>query len=340
MGPLPDEDTIPIQVSDTVTRGTVKPTYPVRSIPTDRETGGDAIANGFVYRGTLIPALRDKLVFGDITTGRMWYANRAEVLAADDGNPATVAPIYEIETDLRRLTEEKFRERGGKAQVLPGMAMVSGRGRVDVRFADDDAGELYVLTKSDGMIRKIVSARTTTAPAPTQVLPRRGGAQASHRSVGRRLSNPVMPTPASIAAGKKDLRRAVCRVSRESGAGRHQSRHRDLHHRGAEREAAAGSHRRRGGSRVDGRRCLHGHQARRAVDDDAGIHRAAYGRRRLAHRQLPARASDNEIGLAMATSTRPSVARSGASDVAASDRAKVATGNARSTDPVSGGMQP
>ena len=114
MGPLPDEDTIPIQVSDTVTRGTVKPTYPVRQYSHNRETGGDAIANGFVYRGTLIPALKDKLVFGDITTGRIWYANRAEVLAADDGNPATVAPIYEMETDLRRLTEEKFRERGGK----------------------------------------------------------------------------------------------------------------------------------------------------------------------------------------------------------------------------------
>jgi hypothetical protein len=29
---------------------------------------------------------------------------------------------------------------------------------VDLRFAEDDDGELYVLTKSDGMIRKVVSA--------------------------------------------------------------------------------------------------------------------------------------------------------------------------------------
>ena len=64
---------------------------------------------------------RDKLVFGDITTGRIWYANRADVLAADDGNPTTVAPIYEIDAGLRRLTEETYRARGGKGEALPGM---------------------------------------------------------------------------------------------------------------------------------------------------------------------------------------------------------------------------
>jgi mono/diheme cytochrome c family protein len=220
MGPLPDEDTIPMQVSDTVTRGTVKPAYPVAQYSHNRETGGDAIANGFVYRGTRIPALKDKLVFGDITTGRMWYANRAEVLAADDGNPATVAPIYEIETDLRRLTEETFRERGGKAQVLPGMAMVSGRGRVDVRFADDNDGELYVLTKSDGMIRKVVSARAANAPASTANASAPGGGQRATNQSGAALKNPVMPTPASIAAGKKayDALCAVCHGNLAQGA--------------------------------------------------------------------------------------------------------------------------
>ena len=86
MGPIPPDDTIPIQISDTVTRGTVKPTYPVLQYP-HRPGGGDAIANGFIYRGKQIPALKDKLVFGDITVGRIWYAERAELLAADDGEP-------------------------------------------------------------------------------------------------------------------------------------------------------------------------------------------------------------------------------------------------------------
>jgi pimeloyl-ACP methyl ester carboxylesterase len=164
MGPLPADDVIPIHVSDTVTRGTVKPSHPVIQYPHNREAGGDALANGFVYRGQLIPALRDKFVFGDITTGRIWYANRADVLAADDGNPMTVAPIYEMDVGLRRITEETFRERGGKGEALPGMGAIAGRGRVDLRFSVDNDGELYILTKSDGMIRKVVGARVATAP--------------------------------------------------------------------------------------------------------------------------------------------------------------------------------
>jgi hypothetical protein len=47
-------------------------------------------------------------------SGRIWYANRADVLAADDGDARTVATISEMDANLRRLTEEKFRERGGK----------------------------------------------------------------------------------------------------------------------------------------------------------------------------------------------------------------------------------
>ena len=106
MGAIPDDDTIPIQISDTVARGTVKPTYPVIQYPHTRAEGGDAIANGFVYRGKQVPALRGKLVFGDITTGRIWYADLADVLAADDGNAKTVAQIHEMDAGLRGLTED------------------------------------------------------------------------------------------------------------------------------------------------------------------------------------------------------------------------------------------
>src|SRR5205085_7673330 len=87
MGALPEHDMIPVQISDSVRRGEVRPTYPVIQYPHSRETGGDAIAGGFVYQGKRIPLLRNKLVFGDITTGRIWYANMGDVLAADDSNP-------------------------------------------------------------------------------------------------------------------------------------------------------------------------------------------------------------------------------------------------------------
>jgi hypothetical protein len=55
------------------------------------------------------------------------------------------------------VNDEPIRaSRGGRGDSLPGNAAVAGRGRVDVRFAEDQARELYVLTKSDGMIRQVV----------------------------------------------------------------------------------------------------------------------------------------------------------------------------------------
>jgi mono/diheme cytochrome c family protein len=185
IGPIPDDDTIPVQVSDTVTRGSVKPTYPVVQYRHAAE-GGDAIASGFVYRGSHVPALKGKLVFGDITTGRVWYAEIADVLAADDGAATTVAGIHEMEAGLRRLTEDAYRARGGKGQTLPGTAAVSGRGRVDMRFAADDAGELYVLTKSDGMIRKVVGVRATTSPAVVASAPAPQASDRESTAVGKK----------------------------------------------------------------------------------------------------------------------------------------------------------
>lgn len=220
MGPLPADDTTPVQISDTIARGTVKPTYPVIQYPHNRDSGGDAIANGFVYRGKLVPALKDKLVFGDITTGRIWYANRADVLAVDDGNPTTVAPIYEIDAGLRRLTEETYRARGGKGEAAPGMGAMAGRGRVDLRFAVDNDGELYILTKSDGMSPKIVGAKTATTPMPAANVPatRPGQNVTSQSAISMR--NPIASTPESIAAGKRayDTKCAACHGNLAQGA--------------------------------------------------------------------------------------------------------------------------
>jgi mono/diheme cytochrome c family protein len=211
MGPILPDDTIPIQISDTLARGTVTPTYPVIQYPHLAATGGDAIAGGFVYRGRRIPALRGKLVFGDISTGRMWYAELADVLVADDGNPATVAQTYEIDAGLRRIVEETYRERGGRGETLPGAAAVSGRGRVDFRFAVDNDGEPYILTKSDGMIRTVVGAKAGSASPATRIVTNQPGTPST---------GPVASSPESIAAGKKayDTNCAACHGNLAQGA--------------------------------------------------------------------------------------------------------------------------
>jgi len=89
-----------------------------------------------------------------------------EMLAADDGNPNTLAQPHELKIlwngqvydTIFPIAEIAYHSRGGKDPDLPGRATVSGSGRADARLAMDAAGELYLYTKSDGMIRAITGA--------------------------------------------------------------------------------------------------------------------------------------------------------------------------------------
>jgi hypothetical protein len=160
---LPDDDTINVHVSDAVTNGTVVPSYPVLEYGHDA-SGGDAIAGGFVYRGKAIPALRGKYVVGDTTTGRLWWADFQEMLAVDGSHPPKVAALHELHVSwngrvyptLFDVVQTAYHQRGGKHAQLPGKAKLAPNGRVDVRLAIDREGELYLLTKADGLIRKAV----------------------------------------------------------------------------------------------------------------------------------------------------------------------------------------
>jgi hypothetical protein len=161
---LPAVDKIPVQISD-ITNDTVIPTYPVLEYG-HVSGGGDAIGSGFVYNGKAVPALRGKYIFTDITTGHIWYADYKDMLAADDGKPATLAQFHEVKLlwngqvydTMFPIAQAAYQSRGGKDPDLPGRGSVSGSGRADARLSIDAAGELYVYTKSDGTIRAVVGA--------------------------------------------------------------------------------------------------------------------------------------------------------------------------------------
>ena len=55
------------------------------------------------------------------------------------------------------ITDSVYHAGGGKASGLPGIAAVSG-GRSDIHFSIDADGELYIVSKSDGVIRAVVGA--------------------------------------------------------------------------------------------------------------------------------------------------------------------------------------
>jgi imidazolonepropionase-like amidohydrolase len=163
--PRPADDRIPMQIGEQPTDQTVVPRYPVIQYGHGR-TGGDAIGSGFVYNGKAIPALRGKYVFTDLTTGRIWYADYKDMLAADDEQPDTLASIHEVKVSWNKkvydsmfpITLETYHSRGGTSLLLPSPQDVATSGRSDVRFSVDADGELYLYSKSDGVIRKVVRA--------------------------------------------------------------------------------------------------------------------------------------------------------------------------------------
>jgi hypothetical protein len=172
---LPADDRIPVRINATETDGLTTPTYPVIQYPHEKG-GGDAMSSGYVYRGKSIPILRGKYIFGDISTGNLWYADYKEMLAADDGNPKTMAEMHplsirwklpggETETygSMASITEFAYHARGGKAAHLPGTAKVADTGRSDIHLWIDSAGDLYIFSKSDGMIREVTGASYTKA---------------------------------------------------------------------------------------------------------------------------------------------------------------------------------
>lgn len=103
---------------------------------------GNAISGGYVYEGP-IAALKDKYIFGDIVNGRIFYANIDPKLSDQS--------VYEL-----------MIVRNGKETNLVEM---SGSKRVDVRVEyDRHTRELYIMTKSDGKIRRVRKAYTLNQP--------------------------------------------------------------------------------------------------------------------------------------------------------------------------------
>jgi glucose/arabinose dehydrogenase len=112
-------------------------TYPVAQYDHD---DGLAIAGGFVYRGTRAPALKGHYLCGDIVNGRIFHV------------PATVLQIGAV-TELQELT---LLRQG--TEVTLAELVNAPSGRVDLRFGQGGAGEVLIITKQDGRIRRFASA--------------------------------------------------------------------------------------------------------------------------------------------------------------------------------------
>ena len=106
--------------------------YPVIQFDHDE---GSAVSGGFVYRGSSLPRLQGMYVFGDLGGGRVLLASAA---ALSPGKPSEIAEL----TLLSR----------GRHVTLSELV---GSPRVDLHLGSDASGELYLLSKTDGVIRRL-----------------------------------------------------------------------------------------------------------------------------------------------------------------------------------------
>lgn len=96
-----------------------------------------SIDNAFLYEGSLVRELVGKVLLGDLVSGRLFYF--------DPLDPAGL--LQELSLTLNGLPTS-FRDLEGYGR----------NDRVDLRMGVDQAGEIYLLTKGDGDIYRLVSA--------------------------------------------------------------------------------------------------------------------------------------------------------------------------------------
>lgn len=116
-------------------------TYPVLQFDHDE---GNAVSSVFVYRGKGIPELSSKVVFTDMVSGRIFYADSNGLQA---GNLGFIQELgIRIDGSVQNIAD------------AVGFPNTYSRGnRAGLRLGIDAEGELYLLTKGDGWIRKLIA---------------------------------------------------------------------------------------------------------------------------------------------------------------------------------------
>ncbi|MDY6928594.1 MAG: PQQ-dependent sugar dehydrogenase [Pseudomonadota bacterium] len=109
-------------------------TYPALQYEHDL---GRAITGGYVYHGALLTKLNGMYIFGDMASGRIFYTQAA---ALRNGQMA-------------QFGELKLKH---NARIKTLSDIQNGANHAQMRFGVDGAGELYILTRGDGTIRKMV----------------------------------------------------------------------------------------------------------------------------------------------------------------------------------------
>ncbi|MEM6750143.1 MAG: PQQ-dependent sugar dehydrogenase [Planctomycetota bacterium] len=139
-------------------------TYPVAQYDHEGNglTGNGAVAGGHVYRGSAVPQLTGLMVFGDFSNnqGPIFAVDVDDLVARDDltnlntFDDGRLAPYRQVGLRLAGdAADSSLLDLINDARVSDGEGTFF---RTDLRFGIGPDGELYVLNKRDGRVRKVV----------------------------------------------------------------------------------------------------------------------------------------------------------------------------------------
>jgi mono/diheme cytochrome c family protein len=97
---------------------------------------GNAISGGFIYRGSKIKLLKGNYLFGDIARGTIFIS------PLENARNGKLFPIQKVDIEIN-----------GKMVDLSDLRPAE---RVDLRFGQDFFGDLFVFTKSNGKVYKVI----------------------------------------------------------------------------------------------------------------------------------------------------------------------------------------
>lgn len=128
-------------------RGDGKVTYPVVEFDhRDPLLNRPAVTGVYVYRATTIPALTNKLIFGDNPSGEIFYVDADSL---PNGGQEAIRRILFNDKGQQKTLLQLIREKNaaqGKAAAP----------RADLRLGMGPQARLFVLNKRDGIVREIV----------------------------------------------------------------------------------------------------------------------------------------------------------------------------------------
>jgi len=108
--------------------------YPVLQYDHDE---GNEIGGGFVYQGKLLPELHGRYVFNDLMNGRVFHVDASDL----------------IRGKVKKIEELRLYYNGAEKTFLE---ILNDDSRADLRLGVDENGELYALSKRDGMVRRLL----------------------------------------------------------------------------------------------------------------------------------------------------------------------------------------